>query len=344
MKIAVISSTIYPSRRTWIYGSEVQAFLLADELGKLGEEVYLYGCSGSEKSRNFTLRYLPKAENGELRFDLEGYVLDRYESELSGMDVIIDMSPTMLISEWAHWFSHVPYMAFRNGYGLDSPRFRKHRNFVVLSEKVQKMHRSIPTAMIPYGIDQELYTPAEESERSYILYLSRPHPNKGLFTFVEIARHMPEESFVLAFSTPAKDHKEYGERALQNLPKNVVFSDNNYDFDGQHKIALYRHAKMTLIPLAGDYVEAFGLIFAESMSAGTGFLTNKNSIDNGQWPQEYLVDPSGGEIAAYVKAIRDFKPMSAQENRQWMLDRYTKEDYAQNWLNLARKVKAGDKW
>ena len=158
MKIAINAGTLYPARRAWIYGSEVEAFLLAEELGKLGHTIYFYGAPGSEKSPYFNkFRYLPGG-HGLIDISKEHFIVEYYADELLDVDVIIDMSPQLYTAEWA-FFNNVPFIAVRNGMDITLPRLFRYRNLVVLSNVVVD-HNKIPytsVKIIPYGIDEDFY-------------------------------------------------------------------------------------------------------------------------------------------------------------------------------------------
>lgn len=342
-KIAITSSSIYPSRRSWVYGSESQPWLLAETLGKMGHEVYFYGASGSEKSQYFKkFRYL-HSSLANINKDNEAMAIDYYSDELDDTDIVLDFSPTGIVSEYIAIFGHGRWIHTRNGTTFIYPRLAKYRNMVVLSPLAQALakEQGINTEVIPYGIDQDFYTLNEDADRQYFLYLSRPHPDKGVFQFIEIAKRLRDVEFKIAFSMASEEHRYYGESVISELPENVEYIDENHDIDGKKKVKLYQNAKALLIPLQRSYIEAFGLVFAEAMACGTPFITNMYSIDVSQWKYAIL---TSGSTEEYVMAIRNFKPIDPRILRQWVLDNYSKEIFANNYLKLAEKVINGYRW
>lgn len=345
MKIAVVSSTIYPSRRSWIYGSESQPWLLAETLGKMGHEIYFYGASGSEKSPFFKkFRYI-HSHLGQVVYENDAMVWDYYSDEINDTDIVLDFSATGIISERVWLNGHKKFIHSRNGTDFSAPRLDLgNRNMVVLSKLAQGLAREqgINTEVIPYGIDQDFYALNDNvSDRGYFLYISRPHPNKGILQFIEIAKRLRNIEFKVAFSTPNEEHWKYANQVLSMLPENVEYVDENDDVNGHKKVDLYQYAKAIVIPLQSNYIEAFGLVFAEAMSCGTPFITNNYSIDRTQWEHAVF---TYGNTEEYVRAIQNFKPADPKVVRQWVLDHYTKEIFADSYLKLSEKVINGYRW
>ncbi|MEM3265328.1 MAG: glycosyltransferase [Thermoplasmata archaeon] len=344
LTISVVSSTTYPSRRATIYGSEVENFLLAEELGKMGNNVYFYGASGSEKSNYFKkFRYL-HSMTSSVSFDDEYHVVQYYSDELAESDIIIDLSALLLAAEWAYFWGNKPFITVRNGTDLNAPRLFRYRNTVVLSSLVQKLYPNIPLKIIPYGIDEEFYSLNEHiDDRYYYLYLARPTPSKGIFQFLEIAKRMPDEQFKISFSTPAEEHRFYGNQILELLPDNVTYVHGDEDFDGKIKVDLYKHAKALIIPLQNYYKEAFGLNMCEAMSTGTAFISNAYSVSTDQWAGSKAIF-TDGDTNSYVKALRNYVIPDPISVREFVLKHYTKEIMAEHYMALIRSVIAGERW
>jgi glycosyltransferase involved in cell wall biosynthesis len=343
-KICVVSSSIYMSRRATIYGSEVETFLLAEQLGKMGNDVYFYGASGSERSPYFKkFRYI-HSQQSTISYDDEYSVIQYYSDELADCDVIVDASSLLQVAEWAYWWGNKPFIAVRNGTDINAPRLFKYRNIVVLSSLVQSLNPGTRLKIIPYGVDEDFYTLNENIEdRYYYLYLARPTPTKGIFQFLEIAKRMPDEQFKLSFSMPSEEHQYYGEQILEVLPNNVEYVNGDSDFEGTIKLDLFQHAKALISPLQSYYKEAFGLNLCEAMITGTNFITNGNSISTDLWAGSNAV-LTDGTTKSYVYALKHYQVPDPAKVRKYAVAKYSKEVMANNYMFLINAVIAGEKW
>ena len=339
MRISVISSSMWEARRASIYGSEVENFLLAEQLGILGNDVSFFAASGSEKSEYFKLYYIPK-QYGVVSYQNEAYPIDKYPEVLKKSDVIIDASGTNLVAEWAY-LRDKPFIVYRNGMGVDGPRIFRYHNTVVLSDIVKQVAR-FPVKVIPYGIDEDFYDPAKATIGSdYVLYLSRPHPNKGLDTFMEVARNMKDEHFVVSCPVITAEQMYYVSQYMGNAPENVQFIPSNADINGTVKRQLYANAKVLFVPLSPEYREAFGLVFAEALSINTPVITRAESTDTSLWNDIVMY---GKTIDDFISLIKKVPDKHTFRGRDFVVSKYSKRRYANDFMSLAEEVAGGLKW
>lgn len=143
-----------------------------------------------------------------------------------------------------------------------------------------------PIAVIPNGVDVELYVQAEPdaarravqekypalSGRNYALFLGRLHEQKGTLlladAWVELARRYPDWSLVLA----GPDQQNQQPRLQQQMDDagagdRIVFTG---EVDGTDKTDLYAGADLFVLP---SYSENFGIVVAEALAAATPAIT-----------------------------------------------------------------------
>jgi glycosyltransferase involved in cell wall biosynthesis len=288
VKVAVVAGAIHPAD-PGKYGSEHQAAVLARGFERAGHEVTFIAAAGSVRVG----RYLPvPCMFGHTFPNEETNQYEWYRDELLRQDLVIDWSGTHRVTENLHFWDRGTFggvlLWSHQGNVFTSPRApalqRYHGTVVSQAQKDHALAHPMSNAglpapervhVLPYGIDTETYRPpdAGDGDRRYFLYLSRPHPHKGIYEFLELARERPDEAFVMAFDMAAADHREHGARAIERAKElpNVRYIPLRGSL--ATKVGLYQHAKALVIPLAKDYVEGFGLVFAESMACGTPCLT-----------------------------------------------------------------------
>ena len=280
MKVAVVAGAIHKAT-SGVYGSESQSATLARGFVRAGHDVTFIAAAGSDPVGNFCpipCMYGNMNPNEEVR----GY--EWYRDELVRQDLIIDASATHRVSENLYFWDREAFKGVllwsHQGNIFTSPRPPViHTYHGTVFSEAQKEHalahwffplrRMHPSRLhvIPYGIDTEVYRPAENPTRDYFLYLSRPHPHKGIFEFLQLARDFPKERFVMAFDMAAPDHVQYGNEAIRQAKAdhpNVEYVPLKGKLET--KVKLYQNAKALVTPLAKEYLEGFGLVFAEAMA------------------------------------------------------------------------------
>ena len=270
MKIAIVSSSVYPANPD-NYGSEWVNAYLAEELRKRHRVVFIApaGSVGVDKLIPCTYgRIIPREER-------KAY--DWYRELLLEQDCIVDWQATNRVAElfWFYEDHSIKVVASRNGVDFSYPRQPVGYPVVALSEYAKKASAGRATHVVPYGIPTRLFRSSDD--RGYFLFLSRPTRDKGIFTFLRLARMMPEEEFVLAFHMAIPEHVEQGTEAIRMAEKlknvRVVLSP-----DFKKKVDLYSHAKALVVPLSPRYREAFGLVAIEALASGTPVIYGDGAI------------------------------------------------------------------
>jgi len=290
MKVAIVAGAIHRAK-SGVYGSEAQAAVLARGFVKAGHDVTFLAAAGSDEVGKF--RPVP-CMYGSLFPNEETKQYEWYKDELVDQDFVVDWSGTHRVTENLYFWERDRFKGVlvwsHQGNVFTSPRPPAIGYFqgTVVSQ-AQKVHaykhwanNTVPPHpsrihVIPYGIETDVFVPPTTgATRDYFLYLSRPHPHKGIFEFLELASSFRNEKFVMAFDMAAPDHVEFGQRAIaqaKDMP-NVEYIPLKGSVET--KVGLYQHAKALVAPLAKDYVEGFGLVFAEAMACvppGTRIVT-----------------------------------------------------------------------
>jgi len=352
MKVAVVAGAFHRADQG-VYGSESQAAVLARGFLKAGHDVTFVAAAGSEKVGHFLpvpCMYAQLYPNEEVK------AYDWYRDTLLEQDFIIDWSGTHRVTEnlcfWEreNWKGVLVWS--HQGNVFSSPRgpalYTFHGTVVSQAQKDHALSHPFfentvfapsKVHVIPYGIDTETYGLCEcGAPRRYFLYLSRPHPHKGIFEFLQLARDFPDEQFVMAFDMAAEDHVLYGNEAIRQAKAdhpNVTYVPLKGSL--AKKVDLYQHAKALVAPLSKEYVEGFGLVFAEAMACGTPCIT---ATHGGQ------VDVVGNLGALcethedYVAAIRYAAAIRAQGSNVACRERIVRKFGVERWVAAYLKLYA----
>lgn len=353
LRVGLISSSLYKCPPD-AYGSEVTTWDLAEVLGSMGHEVHLWAPPGSRCPPGGELHYIPSrgpgidpaAEASPTRADAD-LLLD--------LDVVHDCSATCRVADWM-WGFHRRTNVLVTRNGLDATFPIHQQNIICISHDQARRFATesrpvlVPSSMVvPYGVNISFYRPALKAERGYFLYLSRPHWHKGVSAFITIAEATPEERFVMAWHADAEDHKAAEREALEDAKDvpNLEFADLPVESHHEKKRELYRGAKALVIPLHPNYVEAFGLVFAEALACGTPVVT----AAHGSCP-EVVTDGVTGVLVEHSEKLGTDWPaalklaahLSRKACRRDAVARFGRELMAERLLELYRQVIKGRCW
>lgn len=164
-----------------------------------------------------------------------------------------------------------------------------------------------------------------------------PHQVKGVETFLEVARRLPDERFLLVESWPlsAQALAELQER-LAPLP-NVEFSHRVPDV-----AAIYRRTRLLLAPSVWE--EAFGRVAIEAQSCGIPVIASRRgglpeSVGDGGLSIDKYLDPD-----VWVRAILSltgdsarYEELAARARKHAEREEFKPQEAARRFLNLCRE-------
>lgn len=161
--------------------------------------------------------------------------------------------------------------------------------------------------------------PADPADGAYIAFVGRLSPEKGLGTFLEAARRLPEVPFRIAGGGPL------AETALRTAPPNVAWVGT---LGADALAAFYRGARIVAVPSLS--YETFCMVAAESLSHGVPVVASAvgavpEILDEGRFGA--LVPPGDADRLADALAALWRDPercrSAAAAGRQAVLLRYT---------------------
>jgi glycosyltransferase involved in cell wall biosynthesis len=346
IRIGIIAGTAYPSSPEF-YGSEVEMGILANELGKLENEVILIAATKSMKG-NYELKLLP-CTWGRLNYDIE-YLVMQYADILYSCDYVIDASPLNIFSEetyfWKrNWLKNHVLVYYRNGTSSFNPRppvnYKVHgvwlSNSAIEAMQPFKLPRELCHA-INNGIP-EWYKPIENPTKDYILYLGACRPEKGIYTILEIAKKLPNEKFVFAWRAIHEEHKREQEKFLEKAKElqNVEFKELPEKGHFKAKLRLMQNAKAFIQINNPNYVEAQGLARLEACRCGCPLI-----VEDSKSAREFLNDKVAffcKNIEDAVNAIDNIDKIDRKECYEFVKEKYSVERFAEEYLDLYDKIK-----
>jgi glycosyltransferase involved in cell wall biosynthesis len=187
-------------------------------------------------------------------------------------------------------------------------------------------------ATVYHGLPLGLHTPREASG-TYLAFLGRVSPEKGLEKAVEIARRAGMTLRVAAKIYP--EERPYYEREIAPLLRRSPWVEFVGEVGGAAKDAFLGGASALLFPI--DWAEPFGLVMIEAMACGTPVV----AFRRGSVP-EMMADGVTGfvvdDVPAAVEAVGRVSGLSRGTCRQVFALRFGANRMARDYLAVYRKL------
>ncbi|HJZ55347.1 MAG TPA: glycosyltransferase family 4 protein [Gemmataceae bacterium] len=189
-------------------------------------------------------------------------------------------------------------------------------------------------ATVYHGLPRDLHT-FREAPGTYLAFLGRVSPEKGLDTAVEIARRAGMPLKVAAKIYPEEVH--YYEEVIEPLFAVSPWVEFVGEVGGQRKDEFLGNAHAVLFPI--NWAEPFGLVMIEAMACGTPVV----AFRRGSVPEVmtdgvtgFVVDDVPGAVAAVGRAAR----LSRRACRRSFVERFDAARMARDYLAVYRKLAA----
>jgi glycosyltransferase involved in cell wall biosynthesis len=176
-----------------------------------------------------------------------------------------------------------------------------------------------------------------EGPGSYLAFLGRVSPEKGLDKAIEIARLAGMPLRVAAKIYP--EERPYYERVIEPLLRASPWVDYVGEVGGASKDAFLGGAVALLFPIEWD--EPFGLVMIESMACGTPVV----AFRRGSVP-EVMTDGVTGfvvdDVPGAVAAVRAIAALDRRACRRAFAERFSAARMANGYQAVYRKLKVGE--
>ena len=274
MRIGMIAPPWLQVPPTGYGGIEMVVDSLARGFQAHGHDVVMVAAGGSTCPVTLveTLPSPPK-QMGSVALELRHAAL-AYEA-LSSCDVIHDhtiMGPTVGVTtsrapivSTIHSDLSPPYVSIYEKGAAEGVRH-------VFISKAQRRTATFSTAapVIHHGLDVEQY-PYEPKSSSYLLFLGRMHPDKGLHDAIAAARRAKVPLVIAAKMRDRLEHEYFTSEVRPHLGPNVEYVG---EASLGRKVELLRHARALVFPV--QWAEPFGLVMIEALACGTPVLAYPN--------------------------------------------------------------------
>jgi len=282
MKIAYFISnrSTFPSSKNEITASSTVVYNIIKHLS-LKHEITLYAAKGSTVPPHVKLIDLDispfstdsNISNTDWTTKAVLGMKQLYLGELFGnadnYDLIhLHTEPVYLAMSYAHLIKTPILFTCHNAYhDAESSIFSFYDKKVYFSGLSKQQVSRIPFTKQPpviyNGIEVEQF-PFEKDSEGYFLFLGRLHKDKGIETFLDLVKSLPDKKFYIAGK---------GETSVEESIRKMEKEVNNLTFFGMvpratpQWFSLISKAKALIAPIQWD--EPFGLTFIEAMACGT---------------------------------------------------------------------------
>jgi glycosyltransferase involved in cell wall biosynthesis len=291
-------------------GTERVVSFLTEELVKMGHDVTLFASGDSQTSANLRAVW-PRA----LRLDkgirdtvvphmlmMEQVALAAEAGEFDVLHFHMDYWPFSVFSR-----QKTPFLTTLHG-RLDLPELQPiyqqfSRSRVVSISDAQR--EPLPQAgwlrTIHHGLPDDLLRPVPGVEPSYLAFLGRICPEKGVDTAIEIAGRIGLP-LKIAAKVDRADQEYFKNQIQPLLEKRVADVEFIGEINDAQKPAFLSGAKALLFPI--DWPEPFGLVMIEAMACGTPVI----AFGRGSVPEViehgltgYIVEDASAAAASFQR-------------------------------------------
>lgn len=203
------------------------------------------------------------------------------------------------------------------------------------------VQRKIKSSLVYHGIDTNLYS-FQKKKQDYLFWLGRismaknKQDGKGALWAIKLAKATNSKLIMSGNVESKQAFEELIKPHLSDRIKWVGKVSFEQPLTKQHVAKLYQKAKAVLVPTQAD--ETFCLVAAEAQSCGTPVIAFdrgalKEVVKNKQ--TGFVVEPNDlSEMKAAFNNISQIKP---EDCRSWILQNFTIEKMAKNYLNQYEK-------
>lgn len=225
LKILVINSCVYPYPPRAYSGLEYISGLRAEELARLGYEVYFASPKGSR------VKHAKLIETVEASWDInkEKEAFEIYKEIIKDVDVIIDDSWLKLSFTDAYYKDKLYLLVCHNPFAYQhlekTAVFPPNAIFIAPSKALAdylswRFNARIEVA--EHGIDFEFYKPTTDKKEDFYLFVGRIEKMKGAHNFIRLCRDLGIKGYVVGRYDNVPDY-DYVNQVLKSCRNGIEF-------------------------------------------------------------------------------------------------------------------------
>ncbi len=176
----------------------------------------------------------------------------------------------------------------------------------------------------------DYYTPDEQAEPEYLMFLGRIEDIKGTKECIDVALRCGEKLLIAGNIQPG--HEDWFKENIETHLGHPLIEYAGPVNDEQKRHFL-RRAKALLFPIKWE--EPFGIVMAEAMACGTPVI----GFRRGSVP-EIIIDGKNGfivdDVAQMCRAVEKIAEIDRKEVRSDCVKRFSREKIAEDYLQVLR--------
>lgn len=225
-------------------------------------------------------------------------------------------SPHGMLTPWAlsqKWLKKTVALMFYQKRGLRGADLL-HVTAPSETEDVRRLGLKNPVAEVPLGVDVPAQLPTHELRPvRTALFVSRVHPKKGLFDFVDAwAAIRPQGWRVVVAGPPYQDHGAQVEARARAAGLSEAEFGLVGPVYGAEKDCLYAQADLFVLP---TYSENFGSVVIEALAQGCPVLTTTGAPWEGLVTHRcgWWIEPGAVSLTAMLREVLALSPQALHE-------------------------------
>ena len=345
LRIAILSTPFLLSPPSHYGGLEVVVANLAAGLAELGQDVTLFAAKGSKPIGNYEVF---ETIDPVFKFSTDWSKIDWYEKEREHYMTFKDRLKDFDIVHGSGWFGFEYLAKLENpslkvahthhgGLGFKTKPCEK-MNLIAISRFMAEVYArqlNTPVNWVYNGIDLDAY-PFKKEKGDRLIFVGRFVSFKQPHVAIEVAKRL---GMGLDLVGGAYEEPYFSQQVKPQCDgKQIVL---HTEVPHEEKVRLLQDARALLFP--SRMGEPFGLVAVEANSCGCGVV----ALRDGAIPEVVLEGVNGfvrDDVEGMIEAVKRVDEIRPENCRAIVERNFSRKIMAGRYLDLYRKILAGEEW